>query len=129
MRVFSTLCLLCILASCGYAPRSEGLIRRAFVAKQAFIQGTEDIPLYRELDRIGEAERKEHGLSLSSYRYYPESWQPMLDFYHKTLPQLGWEVIETNRFRRDNEILSIDRIQKGNNHYVSFVIEATRGQN
>ncbi len=48
------------------------------------------------------------------------------DFYHQTLPQLGWETVTPGTYRRQSETLKIDVLggENGDASIVSFTLSA-----
>jgi hypothetical protein len=49
------------------------------------------------------------------------------DFYHRTLPQLGWKIVDGRTYQRDSEKLRIDAASSGNTTTVRFNVKPVAG--
>lgn len=80
-------------------------------ADQAFIEGSEDIPLMQGLASLpdsGIVFDSPAGRIVEAYAAGPVSRDEVAAFYAETLPALGWEAESRVRFLREGEALSLD---------------------
>lgn len=96
------------------------------IAKQEYVPGTEDIPLYNGFiaskddninydsadGRIIDATFKRDGVLASNVRM----------FYDVTLPQLGWNKKQYQIYERDGETLRLNILEKDGQTFLTFAI-------
>lgn len=92
-------------------------------ASAAFIEGLEDFPIPKGLKQIENAELNFGNESIRLVEHYIRSdplrhdvkinFSYVMDFYEKTLPQLGWKMVNKYSdgivFERDGEIAEIKK--------------------
>jgi len=90
----------------------------AALAAGEFVPGIEDLPLMAELEAIegaGYAFDTAGGRLVEAYAGGDVSEAAVIDFYARTLPELGWEAEEGSdvelRWRREGETLAIDFVE------------------
>lgn len=96
-----------------------------------FVQGSEDIPLLSSMEKIFDEslgfDSAEGSIMSSSYQTKTDLAQ-IKNFYLSTLPQMGWQLIETNEtkagFKRENERLEIEFINHDNKNVIRFFISS-----
>lgn len=94
-----------------------------------FVEGADDIPLMDGLVALSD-----RGLNFSSpegrivdaYAQGPLDRTAVLNFYAETLPELGWKPEIPGRFRRDDEILTLDIARNGQNLILHFALRTER---
>jgi hypothetical protein len=98
MRAF--LAALCLLAALATPARAQG----------AFVAGIEDLPLMPGLTALGEASVFDapQGRVVEASAQGAPSRAAVLEFYARTLPQLGWRLDGEGRFAREGERLVIE---------------------
>jgi hypothetical protein len=111
------LAVLAMLASVGVA-RSDG--------PAAFMTEMADIPLMpglAEVEGAGMAFDDAAGRIVESYAGGMSTRAAVLDFYDRTLPQLGWEGAgDAGTFRREDEVLRLEFIEDGEGIMVRFFL-------
>ncbi len=111
------LAALAMIASAGVARGDEAA---AFMSEMA------DIPLMpglAEIEGAGLAFDAAAGRIVESYAGGAAAPAAILDFYDRTLPQLGWEgMAEAGTFRREGEILRLEFIEDGDQILVRFFL-------
>lgn len=98
MRAFTAaLCLLAVLVALA---RAQG----------AFVAGIEDLPLMPGLVAQGDASVFDapQGRVVEATAQGPQARTAVLEFYARTLPQLGWRAEGDGRFAREGERLVIE---------------------
>jgi hypothetical protein len=78
---------------------------------QAFLEGSEDIPLMAALAPVPETGLvfdSPAGRIVESFAAGPTSRAEVLAFYNETLPALGWEAQSRVLFEREGERLTLD---------------------
>jgi len=81
------------------------------LAADAFVAGTSDLPLMpglRALPGDGTVFDAPGGRIVEAWAEGSVARDVVLSFYGATLPQLGWSVAATDRFRREGEVLRLD---------------------
>lgn len=77
---------------------------------ESFLNGIDDIPLFKEMRNIDDSlilfDKIDGRYVSTEIRGNYESIE-VLNFYDKILPNLGWEKIDTLKYRRSDEILEI----------------------
>ncbi|MCA3248604.1 MAG: hypothetical protein ACKOEE_03615 [Tagaea sp.] len=98
MRVFAA--VLCLLAALAAPARAQG----------AFVAGIEDLPLMPGLTAQGEASVFDapQGRIVEASAQGAASRAAILEFYARTLPQLGWRGDGDGRFAREGERLVLE---------------------
>ena len=51
----------------------------------------------------------------------------VLEFYGRTLPELGWQKLSDSRFQREGEVLSLELTQSGDGLLVAFRLAPAEG--
>ncbi len=77
---------------------------------QSFLNGIEDIPLFKEMRNIDNSLilfDKIDGRYVSTEIRGDYESKEVLNFYDKILPNLGWEKIDSLKYQRSSEILEI----------------------
>jgi imidazoleglycerol phosphate synthase glutamine amidotransferase subunit HisH len=96
-----------------------------------FIQGSEDIPLLLGMNKIFDDSL---GFDSSSGSIMTSSYETKIDlervknFYHKTLPQMGWKLVSSDiaksKFKRGKEKLEIDFVNQNGKDIVRFFLSS-----
>jgi hypothetical protein len=96
-----------------------------------FIQGSEDIPLLLGMNKIFDDSL---GFDSSSGSIMTSSYETQIDlervknFYHKTLPQMGWKLVLSDigksKFKREKEKLEIDFVNRNGKNIVRFFLSS-----
>lgn len=79
--------------------------------EQAFIEGSEDVPLAPSLTTVvgtGMVFDSPTGRIVEAFATGRAAKAEILGFYGETLPALGWDSVSDNQFRREGESLTID---------------------
>lgn len=112
-----TLAVLAMLASVSFAWSDE---------PAAFMSEMADIPLMpglTEVDGAGMTFDDAAGRIVESYAGGASTRADVLEFYGRTLPQLGWVgLAEAGTFRREGEILRFEFIEDGEGILVRFFL-------
>jgi hypothetical protein len=79
-------------------------------AQGAFVAGIEDLPLMPGLVAQGEASVFDapQGRVVEATAQGPQTRATVLEFYARTLPQLGWRAEGEGRFAREGERLALE---------------------
>ncbi len=96
-------------------------------ASKEFVQGSEDIPLLVGMDKTSDESLgfdSDLG-SIASSNYSTEiDLQKVRNFYLKTLPQMGWNLVQNNEaksgFKREKEKLEIEFTKQSPKNIVRF---------
>ncbi len=98
---------------------------------EEFVQGSEDIPLLVTMEKISEDSLgfdSDSGSIMSSSYQTKSDLKKVRSFYSRTLPQLGWKMIEDSEsqsnFKRDNEKLEIEFTNQNGKNIVRFFISS-----
>lgn len=94
-------------------------------AADAFVAGTEDVPLMPELQPVDGSALvfdKPQGRIVEAQAKGPVSRGKVRDFYAATLPQLGWHAAGPNAWERDGERLLLDFHGRDGNVTVGFTL-------
>ena len=95
-------------------------------AKQKYLVGTEDVPLY-----FGFTPTEEGNVSYDStdgriidgsFVSTTEKASDVRKFYEESLPQLGWQKMQYQLYKRDGEILRLNILEKDNKTHLKFSI-------
>lgn len=81
------------------------------LAADRFVSGTDDLPLMpglEEVDGSAMVFSKPQGRIVEVTASGTVTREAVRAFYDGTLPQLGWDRLETGRWRRENELLQFD---------------------
>ena len=84
-------------------------------AADAFVAGTEDIPLMPGLapvDDAGVVFDTPQGRIVEAYAKGDTTRKAVLEFYAQTLPQLGWSAAGAAAYRREGEVLRLELYQE-----------------
>lgn len=103
--LLACLALICVLGSFGGTVSSD--------AAEAYVPGTEDVPLMPELAPIPEASLAfdtASGRVVVAFLNAEADLDAVLKFYGDTLPQLGWQKRGAAEWARAGEVLSIEKI-------------------
>jgi hypothetical protein len=100
-------------------------------ASRDFVQGSEDIPLLLEMQRVSDDNLgfdSNSGSIISSSYETKIPFKMVKEFYLKTLPPMGWNIMknfENNvSFKRDKENLNIEFLKEDNKKIVKFFISS-----
>ncbi|HYB11236.1 MAG TPA: hypothetical protein VEJ16_16360 [Alphaproteobacteria bacterium] len=94
-------------------------------AADAFVSGTEDIPLMPGLAPIDDADvifDTPQGRIVEAYAKGDMTRKSVLEFYARTLPQLGWSAAGTGAYRREGEVLRLELYQEKGRLTVRFYL-------
>ncbi len=105
-------------------------------AKNRFVEGSKDIPLAKNLTKLSDDPVEfdiASGSVISASYKSNKDLQKIRQFYLETLPQMGWnQVIKDKktashiiRFKRDNEKLEIEFVDKDGEKLVKFFIQSS----
>ncbi|MES2961761.1 MAG: hypothetical protein V4694_05195 [Pseudomonadota bacterium] len=110
------------------APKKETVEVRV---SEDFVQGSEDIPLLVGMNKIFDDSL---GFDSSSGSIMTSSYETQIDlervknFYHKTLPQMGWKLVSSDitksKFKREKEKLEIDFVNQNGKDVVRFFLSS-----
>lgn len=117
MRRFILTAVVLSLAALALAARGA--------AAEDFLAGFEDIPVMPGLAAVedaGIAFDTPGGRIVESYAAGRVTRRAVLDFYGKTLPQLGWTAAGPETFRREGETLSLYFLGKDGDLTVRFML-------
>jgi len=92
----------------------------------SFLHAINDMPLAPKLTEILDQNiifDKTTGRIILSHAEGPNSPEAISDFYHKTLPQLGWVKLKPLSFQRGNEVLNIELSDKAGITHVIFQLK------
>lgn len=129
-KFLSLICFTLILTSCvkDFSFKKKAVHYKASVD---FVQGSEDIPLLIGMDKMLE---ESLGFDSNSGSIINSSYETKLipkhikEFYLKTLPQMGWKLIQNDRmkcvFKRDNETLEIEFEKGDKKNIVRFFVSS-----
>ncbi|MDX2104692.1 MAG: hypothetical protein EAZ99_04920 [Alphaproteobacteria bacterium] len=101
------------------------LLASAPAAAQRYVLGTEDVPLMPGLSLRADTLTSfdsARGRVVSIYGGGQLQRAQVLEFYRRSLPPLGWDVVTTRLFRREGEHLSIDVEDRGGGVAVHFLL-------
>jgi hypothetical protein len=93
--------------------------------RTAFIAGVEDLPLVPGVKVVSDtvvAFDAAAGRIVEAYAIGPVAKQAVLDFYGKSLPQLGWTAERPDRFVRQGEALQLDFFGRDQQLTVRFTL-------
>jgi len=121
-----------LLFSCAKFP---SFFHKAKVNKikmsEEFVQGSEDIPLLVDMQKIPEESLgfdSDSGSIMTSSYITKNDLENVQDFYLKTLPPMGWKVVKIDDkktiFRREKEKLEIDFTKHNKKNIVKFFISS-----
>jgi hypothetical protein len=91
----------------------------------AFVEGTEDVPLMPGLAMVegaGTVFDSPQGRIVEAYAKGNVARDAVLDFYGKTLPQLGWRPDGPGTFRREGESLRLEIYSEKDGTTVRFYL-------
>jgi len=94
-------------------------------AANAFVAGTEDLPLMPGLAMVKDAGvvfDTPQGRIVEAYARGNTTRKAVLDFYDQTLPQLGWNLTGTAAYRREGEALRLELYQDNGGLTVRFYL-------
>ncbi|HYB58235.1 MAG TPA: hypothetical protein VEK12_18910 [Alphaproteobacteria bacterium] len=97
----------------------------ATYAAEAFVTGTEDVPLMPGLaivDGAGVVFDTPQGRIVEAYAKGKAQRDAVLDFYAATLPQLGWQALSRTSYRREGEILRLELYEEGGGLTLRFYL-------
>jgi len=87
------------------------LLATAPVRADAFVAGTEDVPLMQGLVQVESGALvfdKPEGRIIEAQARGKLARGAVRDFYRTTLPQLGWQALGDNAWRRETELLRLE---------------------
>jgi len=97
----------------------------ATYAADAFVTGTEDLPLMPGLALVegaGMVFDTPQGRIVEAYAKGMAKREAVLDFYAATLPQLGWKAESRTSYRREGEILRLELYEEGGGLTLRFYL-------
>ncbi len=116
---------------------------KKIIVSQDFAQGSEDIPLLKGMKKIfndGVGFDSANGSIMSSAYKTEDDFELIKKFYLQNLPQMGWKFRKNKnpaitpeeqslqsqklQFKRENEQLEIEFLQKGEEKIVKFFISS-----
>ena len=95
------------------------------LCKNTFVEGLSDVPAYKKMINVKDSLvlfDKLDGRYVSSEIVGDYEEVEVRKFYGKVLPNLGWEEINKDHFRRDNEIMEIKYMNEKNSLRLIFSI-------
>ena len=95
------------------------------LAADAFVAGTEDLPLMPGLALVegaGVVFDTPQGRIVEAYAKGGAKRDAVLDFYAATLPQLGWQALSRTAYRREGETLRLELYPEGRSLTVRFYL-------
>jgi hypothetical protein len=106
---------------------APGSVERGIECAQAaaFVEGTEDVPLMPGLAMVegaGTVFDSPQGRIVEAYAKGKVARDAVLDFYGKTLPQLGWRPDGSGTFRREGETLRLEIYSEADGTTVRFYL-------
>ncbi|MBP7710825.1 MAG: hypothetical protein KA100_07150 [Rickettsiales bacterium] len=111
-------------------PSTGGPIEKMRVS-QDFVQGSEDIPLLEQMDKMfdeGLGFDSASGSIMSSSYESKIELERVRSFYAKTLPQMGWKLLKNDSkksvFEREKDKLEIEFVKQGKQQVVKFFISS-----
>ena len=96
--------VICAVLLAGLAPPSSA-------QQPGYVSQVEDLPLMPGLIEVADAGLvfdQPSGRIVEAYAQGQVTREEVLDFYRKTLPQLGWQTLDELRFGREGETLTLD---------------------
>jgi len=81
------------------------------VSCETFLKGIDDIPTYKKMIYVEESLvmfDKVNGRFVSTEIIGTYNYSEVSEFYNKILPNLGWELIKKNHYRRGEESLELE---------------------
>jgi hypothetical protein len=97
-------------------------------AADAFVVGMEDLPLMPGLvpvEGAGMAFDSPQGRIVEAYAKGRAARNEVLDFYARTLPQLGWQALDRSAYRREGEVLRFELYEEQGSLTVRFFLSPT----
>lgn len=107
------------------------MLAAAARAGDSFLAGFGDLPLMKGLAAAPDSETvfdTPAGRIVEGYAVGPVLRKPVETFYKKTLPQLGWQPVKPNVYRREKETLTIEFKKRGNTLTVRFMLAPVRAR-
>lgn len=111
-------------------PSNGGAFEKMSIS-QDFVQGSEDIPLLEQMEKIfdeGLGFDSASGSIMSSSYKSKVALEKVKSFYAKTLPQMGWKLIKSDKkksvFEREKEKLEIEFMTQEKQKIVRFFISS-----
>lgn len=95
------------------------------LAANAFVAGTEDLPLMPGLTGVegaGVVFDTPQGRIVEAYAKGTAKSAAVLDFYAQTLPQLGWQVLSRTAYRREGEMLRLELYEEQSGLTIRFYL-------
>ena len=131
MKLRSLLLLLpFILFSCQHRDVQEEAPK--YEVSPDFVQGSEDIPLLMDMERIYDSSigfDTASGSIIHSNYVISGGLENAKKFYIETLPQMGWKLEEENlekiTFKRDSESLEIEFVNFNGEDIVKFFLSSS----
>lgn len=125
----SLLLLLISAISCSKEEETNTKNNKTHEISHDFVQGSEDIPLLKDMKKIKD---QSLGFDSASGSIMSSSYESVLNvkkvkkFYTKTLPQMGWVIIDDNKnsmkLKRDSERLEINFDSSNHKTIIRFFI-------
>lgn len=106
-------------------------VESAVIVSEEFVQGSEDIPLLVGMEKISDDSvgfDSNSGSIISSSYVSENDKKQIRDFYLKTLPQMGWQIVKNveneSSFKRDREKLEIEFVAENGKKVVRFFLSS-----
>jgi hypothetical protein len=133
MKILHCLALYLLLTACASLPQvtyiNIGDQQEETLPRYQFLEGSEDIPLYRGLVVFGELPTVYDALTGrvvdANYFRMDATAYDIEKFYALTLPQLGWRKLAKGLYLREQEQLEITLEDTLNGVKVHFVLSPT----
>ena len=115
------------LSSCAdYYTKTDTAENFPGAAKQEYVPGTEDIPVYHGFMAINDNIMAYDSVSgrIIDAVFYSENVpvRNVQEFYDTTLPQLGWSKQKSQIYERDGEKLKLNIIERSGKTLLKFTI-------
>jgi hypothetical protein len=129
-NILTLLLFACLAFSClQKVSKQDG--SSEFAASEEFVQGSEDIPLLRGMEKMPDEslgfDSNSGSVISSSYKSEVEL-KKVKNFYLKTLPRMGWNTTSDSNncieFTRENEKLEIEFEEQDDVNMVKFFISS-----
>ena len=96
------------------------IVRLPALADGQFVDGIEDLPLMPELQSVPADFDGLAGRIVVAFAEGKVAMEDVRAFYDATLPQLGWDRLEADRWARAGEELSLDAVAERGGLVVRF---------
>lgn len=132
MKNFLTVILFSFLLSSCIEQGGKQQAFYDYSISEEFVQGSEDIPLLKGMKKMLDEglgfDSSSGSIMTSSYKS-EIALEGIRSFYQKTLPQMGWHLIDSDIaklvFEREKESLEIELVNKDGQDMVRFFISSS----